>query len=133
MVRGTGRQGRSFQSLFLFSWGEGDRGFGGHPKNLLHFFSAHLATGTTISTSLLISLLAELCGSAAIPCSNFPCPSRTPSLSGIVVKRQKAAWLSLNSSLSTAWLCGAGDHRIHQYPRLRRLQSKDCDFSILIC
>ena len=113
MVRGIGSQGRAFQGLLLLSWGEGDRGLGGPLKNLLHFFHAHLATGTTTSTSLLISLLTELCGSAAISHSNFPGPLRTPSLSGIVVKRQKAAWLSLDSSLSTAWLYGAGDPWVH--------------------
>ena len=106
--RSTGRQGRSFQTLFLLSRGEGERGLGGPPKNLLHFFCTHLATGTTIPTSLLISLLAEPCGSATISRSNFPCPSRTPSLSGTAVKGRKAAWLSLGSSLSTAWLWGLG-------------------------
>lgn len=75
--------GQVFPEPVLAQLGEGDRGL-----ELAPFLPR------TPGNLLLISLLTELCGSAVISRSNFPLSLKNPFLSGIVVKRQKAAWLS---------------------------------------
>lgn len=90
-VRGTGRAGFSRACSSSAGW----QSLWWSPlRTCLHPFHAYPASGTTSSASLLIFVLPGLSGSAATSLSNFPPPSSTPFLSGIVVKRQKAAWLS---------------------------------------
>lgn len=83
------------------------------PESLPPSLPCTPVTGTTNSTSLLVFVLSEQSGLVAPSLSNFPHPSRTRFLPGIVVARQKAAWLSCLLLSECRLLLGGRAHCVH--------------------
>lgn len=108
--RGRGAGGADFSSAHWCSVG-GRASWA--PESLPPSLPCTPVTGATNCTSLLVSVLSELSGLVAPSLSNFPHPSRTRFLPGIVVERQKVAWLSCRLLSECRLLLGGRAHSVH--------------------